>query len=105
LIEELRLAAKVHAYELVVILSPELNDDGVTAGIEKVQQAVTSRGGQIEDVNNWGRRRLAYPIKRHLEGTYVLTQMKMEPGQVRDLEDNLRISEEVIRHLVVRKDG
>jgi small subunit ribosomal protein S6 len=104
LIEESRLAASLHEYELVVVLSPELQEDAVTGGIDKVHQAITSRGGQIDDVNNWGRRRLAYPIKRHLEGTYVVTQMKLDPTQVVDLENNLRISEDVIRHLVIRTD-
>ena len=98
------MAASLHEYELIVILSPELQEDAVTGGIERVHQAIKSRGGEIDDVNNWGRRRLAYPIKRHLEGTYFLTQMKLDPGQVADLENNLRISEDVIRHLVVRTD-
>ena len=98
------MAASLHQYELVVVLSPDLQEDAVTSGIERVQQAITSRGGEIDDVNNWGRRRLAYPIKRHLEGTYVVQQIKLDPGQVRDLENNLRISEDVIRHLVIRTD-
>jgi small subunit ribosomal protein S6 len=98
------LAVSLHEYELVVILTPDLPEDGVASGIEKVHQAITSRGGQIDDVNNWGRRRLAYPIKRHMEGTYFVTQMKLDPGQVVGLENNLRISEEVLRHLVVRTD-
>jgi small subunit ribosomal protein S6 len=98
------LAASLHEYELVVVLSPELQEEAVTGGIEKVHQAITSRGGQIDDVNNWGRRRLAYPIKRHLEGTYFVTHMKLDPTQVVGLENNLRISEDVIRHLVVRTD-
>ncbi|HXH20934.1 MAG TPA: 30S ribosomal protein S6 [Dehalococcoidia bacterium] len=96
--------AKVHEYELVVILSPELTDESLTSGIERVQEAISSRGGEVIDVSTWGRRRLAYPIKRHLEGTYVVTQLKMDPAQVRDLENSLRISEDVIRHLVVRRD-
>jgi small subunit ribosomal protein S6 len=104
LIEGWSLVASVHEYELVVVLSPELTDDSLTAGIDRVQQAVSSRGGEIVDVNNWGRRRLAYPIKRHLEGTYFVTQLKMEPGQVVELENNLRISEDVLRHLIVRTD-
>ncbi len=98
------MAVSLHEYELVVILTPDLPEDGVAGGIEKVHQAITSRGGQIDDVNNWGRRRLAYPIKRHMEGTYFVTQMKLDPGQVVGLENNLRISEEVLRHLVVRTD-
>jgi small subunit ribosomal protein S6 len=69
-----------------------------------VQQAVSSRGGEIVDVNTWGRRRLAYPIKSHLEGTYVVTQVKLDPNQIVSLESNLRISEDVLRHLIVRRD-
>lgn len=98
------MVATAHEYELVVVLSPELAEDGVTSGIEKVHQAISSRGGEVVDVNNWGRRRLAYPIKRHLEGTYFVTQMKLDPGQVVGLESTLRISEEVIRHLIIRTD-
>jgi small subunit ribosomal protein S6 len=89
---------------MIFILTPDLPEDGVTSGIERVHQAITSRGGEVVDVNNWGRRRLAYPIKRHMEGTYVLTNMKMDPTEVEGLDSNLRISEEVIRHLIVRTD-
>jgi len=104
LVQEPSLAASFHEYELVVVLAPDLPEDGVTAGMERVQQAITSRGGEIVEVSSWGRRRLAYPIKRHLEGTYFLTQLKLDPGQVVEIENNLRISEEVIRHLIVRTD-
>jgi small subunit ribosomal protein S6 len=89
---------------MVVILNPEIGDDIVGESLERLSQTVTSRGGEIVDVNHWGRRRLAYPIKRHLEGNYVVSQIKLDPGQVPDLESNLRISEEVIRHLIVRAD-
>ena len=91
-------------YELVVVLNPEVADDVVGASIERVQQAVSTRGGEVVDVNHWGRRRLAYPIKRHIEGNYVVSQIKLDPGQIPDLESSLRISEEVIRHLIVRAD-
>jgi len=96
------LALALRDYELVVILSPEIGDDTVSASIQRVQESVTSRGGEVVDVNHWGRRRLAYPIKRHLEGNYVVSQIKLDPTQVPDLETNLRISEEVIRHLIVK---
>jgi small subunit ribosomal protein S6 len=91
-------------YELVVVLNPDVADDVVGASIERVQQAVSTRGGEIVDVNHWGRRRLAYPIKRHIEGNYVVSQIKLDPGQVPELESSLRISEEVIRHMIVRAD-
>ena len=96
------MALALRDYELVVILSPEIGDDTVSASIQRVQESVTSRGGEVVDVNHWGRRRLAYPIKRHLEGNYVVSQIKLDPGQIPDLESTLRISEDVIRHLIVR---
>jgi small subunit ribosomal protein S6 len=89
-------------YELVVILSPEIEEPNLDASIERMQQSITSRGGEIVDTNNWGRRRLAYPIKRHLEGNYVVSQIKLDPTQVPALESGLRISEEVLRHLIIK---
>jgi small subunit ribosomal protein S6 len=91
-------------YELVVILNPEIGDDVIAENLERLNQGVTGRGGEVVEVNHWGRRRLAYPISRHFEGNYVVSQIKLDPGQVPDLESNLRISEEVIRHLIVRAD-
>lgn len=91
-------------YELMVVLNPEIGDDVISESLERLSQGVTSRGGEVVDVNHWGRRRLAYPISRHLEGNYVVSQIKMDPGEVPGLEGSLRISEDVIRHLVVRTD-
>ena len=96
------MALALRDYELVVILNPEIGDDVVGDSLERLNQSVTSRGGEVVDVNHWGRRRLAYPIKRHFEGNYVVSQIKLDPGQVPDLESSLRISEEVIRHLIVK---
>ena len=97
------MAAALRDYELVVILSPEIGDDVVGASIERlVQQGVSSRGGEVVELNHWGRRRLAYPISRHMEGNYVVSQVKLDPGTVPDLEGSLRISEEVIRHMIIK---
>lgn len=96
------MALALRDYELVVILNPEIGDDVVGDSLERLNQSVTSRGGEVIDVNHWGRRRLAYPIKRHFEGNYVVSQIKLDPVQVPDLESSLRISEEVIRHLIVK---
>ena len=91
-------------YELVVILSPEIEEQNIGPSIEKLQQSIKARGGEIVDTNHWGRRRLAYPIKRQLEGNYVISQIKLDPAEVPGLESGLRISEEVLRHLVIRSD-
>jgi small subunit ribosomal protein S6 len=101
---EKNLAEGLRDYELVVVLNPEIGDDTVPESLERLQQSITSRGGEIKDVNHWGRRRLAYPIRRHMEGNYVISQIRLEPGQVQSLDGNLRISEEVIRHLIVQAE-
>jgi small subunit ribosomal protein S6 len=89
-------------YELVMIVSPEVADENVPVAIEKVSQFITNKGGAIVEINQWGRRRLAYPIKHFSEGIYVLTQFKLAPQLAAELEANLQISEEILRHLLVR---
>lgn len=89
-------------YELVVIISPEVTDEEVPITLEKMNQFITDRGGSITEVNQWGKRKLAYPIENFMEGNYVLTQFKMEPKQTAELEASLRLSEEILRHLLVR---
>jgi small subunit ribosomal protein S6 len=89
-------------YELVTILNPEIHDEDVNGTVERITQYITNRGGEIQNVDQWGRRRLAYPIGRQFEGTYVVTHLRLAPADAAELEANLRISEDVIRHLLVR---
>lgn len=89
-------------YELVVILSPELAEEEVPAAIDRLSQFIADRGGEVTDINRWGRRKLAYPIKKQVEGNYLVTQVKLDPRRTTDIEAGLRISEEVLRHLLVR---
>ncbi len=98
------MATSLRDYEVVVILNPEIGDDVVSESLERLNQGVTSHGGEVVEVNHWGRRRLAYPISRHFEGNYVVSQIKMDPADVLAFEGTLRISEEIIRHIVVRSD-
>jgi small subunit ribosomal protein S6 len=92
----------VNDYELVTILNGEIKDDDVEETVGRIGQFITNRGGEVQNVDQWGRRRLAYPIGRQLEGTYVVTHLRMPPANAAELEANLRISEDVIRHLLVR---
>ena len=94
----------MRGYELVLIIDPEILEEDVPTAIEKVSQFITGRGGEVAGVNRWGRRKLAYPIQRHLEGNYVVTEFRLDPNQVAGLEASLGLVEEVIRHLVVRTD-
>lgn len=89
-------------YELVVILSPDVPEEEVPVSIDKISDFITSKGGSVTQVDRWGKRRLAYPISHFKEGNYVLTKFKIEPAMTAELEASLRISEKVLRHMLVR---
>ena len=89
-------------YELIYIIRPEADEENSEATVESVGQFITGKGGIVSEVERWGKRRLAYPIKQFGEGTYVLTRFQMQPEYNKDLETNLRISENVIRHLLIK---
>ena len=92
-------------YEMVVIITPDVADDDVDDAVERlIKRPVESDGGILDEVNLWGRRKLAYPIEKHSEGTYVLTQLQLNPGSTTELERSLQISEEVLRHMLIRVD-
>jgi small subunit ribosomal protein S6 len=94
----------VREYELVLVVSPDVGDEGFPATVERVSKFINERGGAVKDVDQWGRRRLAYPIRRFTEGFYAVTHFSLEPTEVRALEGNLDLAEDVLRHLVVRQD-
>lgn len=92
-------------YELVMIISPEVEEEEMLATLGKVNDFITSKGGAVNEVEHWGRRKLAYPINRFQEGNYVLDRFKLNQALTAELEANLRISEKVLRHLLVRLDN
>ncbi len=89
-------------YELVLIISPEVLGEKFDTVVDNVSQFITGKGGIISDVEQWGKRRLAYPIKHFEEGSYVLTRFKLKPTLCKELEANLQISEEILRHLLIK---
>lgn len=94
-------------YELVYILRPTIGDDQIPASIEKVNQLAVTRGGEVYEVIQtppWGKRKLAYPIDRHMDGYYVVNHMRLDPTKADDFEHLLKISDDVIRHILVRMD-
>jgi len=91
-------------YELGFILSPEVSEEETRTLLERVEQIVATYGGQIIKINQWGRRRLAYPIERHRDGFYVFIDMILTPETVSELERTLTVSEIVLRHMVKRRD-
>ncbi len=95
---------QLHEYELIYILSPQLEAEALDTAIAKINQFITGKGGAITSEDRWGKRKLAYVIKHFQEGTYVLTKFKIEPAMTAELEASLRISEKILRHMLVRLD-
>ena len=89
-------------YELMLVLRPDVADDKSQALIDRTTRGIATSGGQIVKVAPWGRRRLAYPIDRHREGSYHIILFEAPPEAITELEHTLLITEEVLRHLVTR---
>jgi small subunit ribosomal protein S6 len=94
----------VRRYELMLVFSPEAPDDRIAAIIDRTTRQITADSGQIVKVAPWGRRRLAYPIDRHREGAYHIVVFEAPTTAIAELERGLLITEEVLRHLVIRQE-
>jgi small subunit ribosomal protein S6 len=92
----------MHDYELVAIISPEVDEEGVSKIVDKVTESISSRGGAVEETKNWGRRKLAYPVRKFLEADYVLARFKLMPRSVKELEGEISAMGDILRFLVVK---
>ena len=91
-------------YELVYVVSPDATEEQVTDLHNQVDAIVQRMGGTLEKTENWGRRKLAYEIGRHKEGTYVLEAIDGNGDLMKEIDRRLKVSDLIIRHLVVRID-
>ena len=89
-------------YELMLVIRPDVADDRSQAVIDRTTRTVAGAGGQIVKVSPWGRRRLAYPIDGYREGSYHIILFDAPPEVVAEMEHGLNITEEVMRHMVVK---
>jgi small subunit ribosomal protein S6 len=93
---------KLNSYELIVILKPDLAEEKLETAIENIKKSITGKGGTIQEALKWGKRRLAYEIKHCKEGVYILYHFQTKASQNRDLETYLKISDDVLRHLLIK---
>lgn len=91
-------------YELVFIVRPDLDDNAFKDAVEKVKGWITEAGGVITKTDFWGKRKLAYVVRKQTEGQYVLLKIQMNPAFSATLERNLRFLEPVIRFLISNVD-
>jgi len=91
-------------YELVIIVTPEIDETATAEVVDKVKSWITEAGGSIESFEEWGRQKLAYLVRNNKEGQYYLFNLKLEPTAVVNLERNFRLQESILRFLIINRD-
>jgi small subunit ribosomal protein S6 len=87
-------------YEVVFIVHPDLEETAFKDVVDRIKGWITEADGNIANVDVWGKRKMAYPIRKQREGQYVLINAQMDPSSIAELERNIRLTEPVLRHLV-----
>ena len=95
-------SVRMRDYELVMILSPEATEAEASETVDRITSLISDGGGSVSDQDNWGIRRLAYPIQRFIEGNYFIARCKMDAQAAVELDTTLNSSQDVLRHLVFR---
>lgn len=95
----------MNKYESLYIITPELEEEAVKASVQKFAGIVTANGGEVTSLDEWGKRKLAYPIDYKTEGYYVLMTFSSGPEFPAELERNFKIDENIVRFLVIRKEA
>lgn len=92
----------MRVYEVTYILDPGLEEEQITQAQDKFSEMVTKSGGEIVNVENWGKRKLAYELKGHKEGVYIMMRISSAEESAKSLRRNLSIADEVLRSMLVR---
>jgi len=95
----------VPSYELVFILNANLSEEDSTKLLDNINSQITKFGGTVNETNLWGKRKLAYPIKKQTEGNYVLERVEIKPAALKDLDANLKLTDNILRYLFVRENS
>ena len=98
-----RGGAHLKAYELLFFVDPTITDETRAGVMKRIEVAITENGGAVDNVDNWGKRKLAYEIDKLTEGDYTLVNFHADPTQIAELDRVLRINDAVKRHMIVRR--
>ena len=91
-------------YELAFIIEPNTDVEGVTGIVEGVSTFIETASGKVASVDVWGKKKLAYPINNHKEGTYVVIEASMDPAEITEFERNMKLTEKIIRYMLLTKE-
>ncbi|MGI6045373.1 MAG: 30S ribosomal protein S6 [Eggerthellaceae bacterium] len=92
------------AYELLFFVAPSIDDESRAAVMKRIETTIQNGNGQVDNVDNWGKRKLAYEINGLTDGDYTLIDFHINPEEVAELDRILRINDAVVRHMIVRRD-
>ncbi len=95
----------LRAYEVMVILDPSLDERTIEPSLDKYLNVIRNDGGTIDNLDVWGRRRLAYEVKKNAEGIYAVVQLQAEPATVKEFDRQLTLNESILRTKVIRPDA
>ena len=87
-------------YEVIFIAQPDLDEENLNSVIEKIKGWITDAKGEVVSVDNWGKKRMAYRIRKQRDGQYVLITANMEPASVKELSQNMRFVESIMRSMI-----
>ncbi|MCL5677062.1 MAG: 30S ribosomal protein S6 [Firmicutes bacterium] len=94
----------MRTYELVFIVKPDLEEEATAAVVDKFTGLITEQGGTVANVDKWGKRHLAYEVKGYNDGYYIIVNFQAEPKASKEVERVLKISDDVIKHMVIKLD-
>jgi len=89
-------------YELTVIVNPQVDEEYLKATVDKISRWITDKGGNISQFEPQGKRKLAYPIKKFMEGNYLLAKFQSDAKATKEIETNLKMAEDVLRYLLIK---
>lgn len=91
-------------YEIVYILNQNINDDVLPNVMNKVHELISKAGAEITNISQWGRKKFSYPIKKQVEGHYVLANFRAEPTAIKKIDASLKLNDDILRYLIVKLD-
>lgn len=90
-------------YEVIFIVKA-VEEEAINAVVTKFENLITNNGGNVEKIDRWGKKRLAYEVKDHAEGFYFLVHMSGEPATIAELDRVMKITDEILKHMIIKKD-
>jgi len=92
-------------YEIILIFEPTLQEDEINRLVERIKSIIEDYKGEVEGITEWGKRRLAYPVKKRKDGFYIILNSKLENKAIEGISQSFRLNDSILRYLIAKKEG